>query len=366
MTEKKPYIVTAAKIDPEDHDVYDRHVGADDYYEIDPQNDNRTVGERTVYGVWLDEEGYRAFGLSVQNPLSNGLHIEEDEKVYFPASEQVEPAAETESVLTNGVWDQALSYIRCFFLYRMGWSGEGILTGVGDTGVSNHEYIQDRLIQWWDWAGTNGTYDGVDRNGHGRWCSAAAVPRDGRLVSGKILGDDGGGWRSHCIAFVYYFADFCNARDKRGICSLSLGGSGRSQAWEDAIYYAAMRGVLTYAAAGNDGGVVNTPGIEPRVEGVAAVDQRTDDPAPWSCKGEGVDVAGPGVNVLGVGGWLSGTSMATPLVARGAACLMSGGYGVLYTRRAIHAGANRRGNTIEKVGHGIVDLRQSYCAIKEA
>ncbi len=88
---------------------------------------------------------------------------------------------------------------------------------------------------------------------------------------------------------------------------------------------------VVVASAGNDGptGAAGWPARHPRAIAVAATDS-LDRVASFSTRGDYVDVAAPGVAVLSTcrtGGWcsMSGTSMASPVVAAAAAVLRQAG-----------------------------------------
>jgi subtilisin family serine protease len=125
------------------------------------------------------------------------------------------------------------------------------------------------------------------------------------------------------------------------VISLSLGGPRPHQPLLDAVNYAASKGVVIVASAGNtqetNPGVPQYPAAYPNVIGVGATDSK-DEIASFSSQGPYVDLVAPGVNVLstvnaadpaqdpGFGdkvavGVKSGTSMSAPLVA-GLAALM--------------------------------------------
>ena len=270
----------------------------------------------------------------------------------------VEPDVEDRALLVDGVEPEALKYHEIDQVPV----AEGVLVGVGDTGApSGHPTV--RLQQKWTWFND----DGMDRNGHGSWCCGAAQATGAFTISGKVLGDDGSGYRSSIVAFIRRFADYCAARGKPGVCSLSLGGPGFSQAYEDAISYALTKGVITVCAAGNggrEGEPVNAPANSPSAIAVAALDHRTGAIAAFSCKGPEVDIAAAGVNLNGL--WLngtykaiSGTSMATPLVARAAAHLLAVDKDPLKVTKALYGGALNTPHPVEAEGNGTLRAKHA-------
>jgi subtilisin family serine protease len=113
------------------------------------------------------------------------------------------------------------------------------------------------------------------------------------------------------------------------VINLSLGGEGWSQTLQDATDYAFSHGALVVAAAGNCGDPVNYsclnynpviyPAANPNVLAVGATTS-SDTRAPFSEYGYFVDVTAPGENIYSTlwddtYQYLSGTSMASPLVA---------------------------------------------------
>lgn len=104
------------------------------------------------------------------------------------------------------------------------------------------------------------------------------------------------------------------------IISLSWGGAGYSQAEQDVINYAASKGVLVVAAAGNENTSVEFyPSAYTNVIAVASTE--TDDKkSSFSNFGTWVDISAPGRGILSTIPYdsyasFSGTSMSTPLVA---------------------------------------------------
>jgi subtilisin family serine protease len=97
-------------------------------------------------------------------------------------------------------------------------------------------------------------------------------------------------------------ANLCAAHGAR-VINMSLGGGAPSRAEQRAFRNLAVRGVLSIAAAGNDGVASNPvdgysyPASYPDVVSVAAVDSNSV-LASFSQKNDAVDLAGPGVSVL--------------------------------------------------------------------
>ncbi|MEF8756723.1 MAG: S8 family serine peptidase, partial [Halobacteriales archaeon] len=117
--------------------------------------------------------------------------------------------------------------------------------------------------------------------------------------------------------------------------NMSLGGSSGSSTLKNAVEYAYNNGVYVVAAAGNDGlcsDCVGYPAAYDECVAVSALDEN-EDLATFSSTGTEVEIAAPGADVLSTttadrGGYeqLSGTSMATPVVA-GVAGLPGGAFG---------------------------------------
>jgi thermitase len=189
----------------------------------------------------------------------------------------------------------------------------------------------------------NGDDDATDDNWHGTHTAgiAAAETNNGVGIAGvawnckilpvKVTEADGTGYYSWIIDGIIWATD-----QGADVINLSLGGDADDPFLEDACKYAFDRGVVIAAAAGNDfGGPVFYPAAYDKyVLAVAATDYN-DEPADFSNFGPEVDVAAPGVWILGpapqwyVGAdylpylFASGTSEATPHVAGMAALIKS-------------------------------------------
>jgi len=245
-------------------------------------------------------------------------------------------------------------------------TGEGITIAVIDTGIdythpdfgSCESFPCDKVIGGYDFA--NDDDDPIDDIGHGTHVASISagngvltgIAPDAKLYAYKVLDQYGSGTMEGVIAGIDRAVDPNNdgdTSDHVDIINMSLGGYGNP---DDAISQAADRavaaGVVTVIAAGNAGPseqTIGSPGTARTVITVGAVD-KNDEIAEFSSRGPVVwdggminkpDVVAPGVDVCAAqyDGWLderhcnddedhiaiSGTSMATPVVAGAVALL---------------------------------------------
>jgi thermitase len=159
----------------------------------------------------------------------------------------------------------------------------------------------------------------------------AGVARNCKILPVKVAGSDGTGYYSWIIDGIIWAVD-----QGADVINLSMGGDIDDPFLEDACAYAFDRGVVVVASAGNEfGGPVLYPAAyDSYVLAVAATDY-SDQPADFSSAGPQVDVAAPGVYILGpapqwyVGKgnlpyvFASGTSQAAPHVSGMAALIKS-------------------------------------------
>jgi subtilisin family serine protease len=208
-----------------------------------------------------------------------------------------------------------------------------IVVAVLDTGVDPaHPDLQGAIVGGYDFV--DGDADPQDDGGHGTASagviSARTNNREGQagvcwscsLMPIKVLDAAGMGDTASLAAGIVWAADH-GAR----IISMSLGSDASTQTLADAVQYAASKGVLLVAAAGNSGSPAPVyPAGYPQVLSVAATTAE-DALYSWSNHGSWVKVAAPGCNTAP---WIDadyvnfcGTSSAAPLVSGLAALAMA-------------------------------------------
>lgn len=226
----------------------------------------------------------------------------------------------------------------------------GTIVAILDSGVSkNHPDVSSQVIDRTNFSNSSsdddvyghGTHVGgivaaLTNNGIG----IAGVCPDCKLMSVKVLNDNGAGAYSWIASGIIYAADH-GAK----VINMSLGGSQKSITLENAVNYAWNKGVVVVAAAGNSGNQSKTyPGAYVNVVAVASTDNQ-DKKAYFSEYGSWVDVAAPGVSIYSAWNdgsspydpqpvcfnltecykYASGTSMSTPMTAGVAALIWSKG-----------------------------------------
>jgi subtilisin family serine protease len=217
-------------------------------------------------------------------------------------------------------------------------SGEvsGVTSYVIDTGV-DAAHPDLNVTGHVNFAGGSNT----DCNGHGTHVAGTVAARDNGIdvvgvapgaptVGVKVLNCQGSGSYSGIIAGV----DWVTKNAKRpAVANMSLGG-GASLALDDAVRRSAANGIFYAVAAGNEGvdACTKSParagaGTNNGIATIAATDS-ADRETSWSNFGTCVDFWAPGASILSTrrrGGTttMSGTSMASPHAAGGAALYLS-------------------------------------------
>jgi subtilisin family serine protease/subtilisin-like proprotein convertase family protein len=216
------------------------------------------------------------------------------------------------------------------------WTNPGEIAGDSIDNDGNG-YIDD--VRGWDFAYNDNNPSDVDGHGTHVAGTIAARGNNGVGVTGvawnakvmplKFLDDTGSGSTSNAILAINY----ATAKGVK-ITNNSWGGGGYSQALYDSINAAGQAGSLFVAAAGNSAQNADVSPMYPAAYNLAniisvASTTRTDSLSSFSNYGlTSVDLGAPGSDIYSLapgGGYatLSGTSMASPHVAGGAALLWS-------------------------------------------
>ena len=218
-------------------------------------------------------------------------------------------------------------------------TGAGIVVAVIDTGIRDHWYMRNNVASNGydyidldsdptdDYNGVDDDLDGLVDEGwsHGTHVAGIVtlVAPDVTIMPIRVQDADGGGWSFLMAEAIQYATD--NGAD---VINLSLGTTCPSDVLDWAVDYAETHGVVIAAAAGNeDNAAIHFPARNGYSLAVAAVDNQ-DVRASFSNYGTEVDISAPGVNIYSTYGdgefaWWSGTSQATPMIAGGAALLLS-------------------------------------------
>merc|ERR1712060_167793 len=179
--------------------------------------------------------------------------------------------------------------------------------------------------------------------GHGTHCAGSAagesygVAVGAKIRSVKVLSDQGSGsW-----SWSYYALDWLATNPTRpAIASMSLGGSGTQQAMRDAVDAATNAGVSVIVAGGNSNSDACrfSPAFVPSAITVGSTDS-LDRRSSFSNYGSCTNIWAPGSSILSAGhrsdtgtATFSGTSMACPHVAGGAALVLERNPGFNYAK----------------------------------
>lgn len=213
--------------------------------------------------------------------------------------------------------------------------GAGVKVAVFDTGATpGHPDLRDAITKTKDFTRSrNGV---ADIQGHSTHCCGTigaranntgviGVAPECELLVGKVLGDDGSGDMDTIVAGLEWAAS-----EGAQVISMSLGAPSGSPRLQQACQTLARNGIFLVAAAGNEGPSLDTvgyPALYDEVLAVGAIDQNKK-VADFSSRGAAVDIVAPGVDIISCYppknlAKLSGTSMATPLVAGVVALLIA-------------------------------------------
>ena len=244
--------------------------------------------------------------------LPGEVEIEANFRMRIPLLDETGDALPAPSTPYRGFGDQALAWLG---VPEPGveW-GRGVRIAVLDTGVSGVPVVQRTNL-----------LESDARGEHGALVAAILhkILPGAALLDVQVMASDGTG-DAYTVAKGIREAVDAGA----DIINLSVGTRGSSRVLADAVQYALAQGVLLVASAGNEGVErVSYPAAYEGVLSVAAVDAE-EQHLHFSNRGEGVDLAAPGVGVrVGLENQesvsFSGTSAAAPFVAASAGLALS-------------------------------------------
>ncbi|XP_031767302.1 membrane-bound transcription factor site-1 protease [Galleria mellonella] len=285
---------------------------------------------------------------------------------------------------------QITSVLKADVLWSLGITGEGVRVAVFDTGLARHHPHFGRVRERTDWTGEN-TLD--DALGHGTFVAGVIASRadclgfapDADLHIFRVFTDNQ-------VSYTSWFLDAFNYAIMRKIdvLNLSIGGPDfMDHPFVDKVWELSANKVIMVSAIGNDGplyGTLNNPADQMDVIGVGGIgfDDRI---AKFSSRGmttwelphgygrmkPDIVTYGSGVQGSSVTGGcrsLSGTSVASPVVAGAIALLASGVPRNHLTpasvKQALCITARRlTGYNMFEQGHGKLDLISAYQFLRE-
>ena len=234
------------------------------------------------------------------------------------------------SVLDGTAWH--LGKIQAPLAWNLTAGNSNIVIAVLDSGIkADHPDLAGRIIPGYDFV--SGDADPADDLGHGtavagviaaagnNGLGSAGVAFNTRILSVKVVDAVGYAAYSTLAQGIRYAVDQ-GAR----VINISIAGDAPSSALQDAINYAWSSNVVVVAAAGNNGNdIPYYPAACEHVMAVAAT-ASDDSLATFSSFGTNIALAAPGQGILTTSkdptspfaAW-SGTSLASPMVAAGAA-----------------------------------------------
>lgn len=325
---------------------------------VDSPEATKLLGNRMAPGKFNPKlqqgNGWKVLELTASEAKmleKSGVSVTPNHVIKVPKPEVVAPIAGAASSLFRDV--HGISALQA---KEAGWEGEGVTVTIVDTGIGEHKDL--KVNQFDDIATPQPTDPARDGHGHGTHCSGSSTGR-GDLEQGgirgmapkatlngvKVLSDSGSGTMADVMKGVERAIEWAKAHDGPAVISMSLGGPGAKDPENDPLNKlineaVTKHGIFFAIAAGNSGPRENTvgnPGDAKHAYTVGAydhkgtVDDKDDSPATFTSRGR-ADQNKPtgsadGVNQISTmpgnkTGKMSGTSMATPVVAGGVAALL--------------------------------------------
>lgn len=322
--------------------------------------------ENSLPAVWPNyrRELYGEVGIETGESTVSGLEVEEEE---YSIDDEI-PRQE-DGILSPDAYEQALSelsggydpylstdspYYQWFhntigspYAWDAGYQGQGVKVGVVDSGIDTNDDLAAN-VKGYNYCDNNtSTGDSVGHGTHVAGIIAAlkngkagtGVAPQAEIYNAKVFGanEELSGLDSTIMAALNYLIneeENTNSNEINGesarvdIINMSLGGPGFTAPYKTVLDKAYEKGVIVFAATGNDGGsLAMVPASCDHVIGVAATDNNNQR-AYFSNYGSTADLAAPGVNIWATYGngyqSLQGTSMACPVAAGEAAVILSG------------------------------------------
>uniref|UniRef100_A0A915B2A3 Peptidase S8/S53 domain-containing protein n=2 Tax=Parascaris univalens TaxID=6257 RepID=A0A915B2A3_PARUN len=289
---------------------------------------------------------------------------------------------------TNMEIHQVTKLLNANRLWDMGFKGQGVKVAVFDTGLSERHPHFRQIVERTDWTNEQTANDGL---GHGTFV-AGVIASSNKKCSGFAPAASVYVYKvftKRQVSFTSWFLDAFNHAILRGInvLNLSIGGPDFTDLpFMDKVWELTANGVILISAIGNDGpkfGTLNNPADQMDVIGVGGINMDSK-VARFSSRGMTTwelpggygrvkpDIVTFGASVYGSaldGGCraLSGTSVASPVVA-GAVTLMLSGiddrrlWNPAVVKQALVEGAMRLPNaaTMFEQGAGRIDLLASF------
>jgi subtilisin family serine protease len=348
------------------------------------------INEEGDEAVWLPiGQDVSAFRLSL-GKLATSVEPDFKMRLPVPAADSAADMRDTERIIglqgNAGPRQYALRLVHAAEAWRVTRGSPDVKIAIIDSGIDDHH--PDLTGQVADETATIGARGKIglgsprDDNGHGTHCAGVAAASGANGVSGiapgcklliaKTLDLNGAGETADIARGVNWAVDH-----GASVISMSMGGADDARPLRQAIERALSRGVVVVAAMGNEGQEVrNFPAAYPGVIAVGAT-TASDHVAKYSTRGPWISVCAPGSGILSTTptygvtlnsanegnlprgyGKLSGTSMATPLVAGIAALVKCAhpNWSPAQIKGAIETSASALGNGFDsRGGHGRID-----------
>ncbi len=247
--------------------------------------------------------------------------------------------------------------------------GAGVTVAVVDSGVANHDDLDGNVIvresvgSWGDLTSNHGTHvAGIIAAQMGNGKGGAGIAPEAKIYSERVFGE---GSTSDIVRGINNVITAKRSNPSIKVMNMSLGGYTYSWSMEYAVRRAISVGITVVAAMGNDVSNIQCYPAALNIPGLIAVQSSTaaNTLSPFSNYGPWADVTAPGSDIMSTvfnNGYskMSGTSMATPVVA---------GVCALYLSVYPYASPAQVESAIKKASNkGIVDASKLFSAENKA